>query len=98
MSWWSIKTHIGECRPFPAQVVVYKGETNEHMTYVPECCRVPSSLEAENRQLRELVRVSIEFCANGMCGLEDGCPLNAADGRCMFDERARELGVQVTDD
>ena len=50
-------------------------------------------LEAENAKLRELVRISIEFCANGMCGLYDGCPLNAADGRCRFDDRARELGV-----
>ena len=52
-----------------------------------------SCIEAENAKLRELVRVSIEFCADGMCGIYDNCPLNAADGRCMFDERARELGV-----
>ena len=54
-----------------------------------------SDLQAENAKLRELVRISIEFCADGMCGIYEGCPLNAADGRCRFDDRARELGVEV---
>ena len=56
---------------------------------------VPKDLERENAELRELVRISIEFCADGMCGIYEGCPLNAADGRCSFDDRARELGIEV---
>lgn len=60
-----------------------------------EAHRTERKLLQESAELRELVRISIEFCADGMCGIYEGCPLNAADGRCRFDDRARELGIEV---
>lgn len=50
---WSIEEHIGDCRPFPAQVIVYKGETDECMAYVSG--EVADRLKAENAKLREQI-------------------------------------------
>ena len=50
---WSIEEHIGECRPWPAQVVIYRGETDECLAYVSG--EVADQLKAENAKLRELV-------------------------------------------
>lgn len=50
---WSIEEHIGDFRPFPAQVVVYKGETGECLAYVSG--EVADKLRAENAKLREQV-------------------------------------------
>lgn len=61
---WSIEEHIGDCRPFPAQVVVYKGETDECLAYVSG--EVADRLKAENAKLRELVK-EMRVC------LEDEC-------------------------
>ena len=46
---WSIEEHIGECRPWPAQVVVYRGETDECLAYVSG--EVADQLKAENAKL-----------------------------------------------
>lgn len=50
---WSIEEHIGEGRPWPAQVVVYRGETDECLAYVSG--EVADRLQAENAKLRERV-------------------------------------------
>ena len=94
---WSIEEHIGECRPFPAQVIVYKGETDERMAYVSG--EVADRLKAENDKLRELVSV-MAYCMQyeREC---DGCRLNGADGTITAPvgcdgllDRIRELGIE----
>ena len=49
-------------------------------------------LEAENAKLRELVRISIDYCNSGTC---DECPIQGEDGSCPYADMARELGVDV---
>ena len=60
-----------------------------------------SGLERENEKLRELVRhmwrCFLNECADGYaivsrCG---ECPYNHDDGRCDFECRMRELGIEV---
>ena len=48
---WSIEERIGEGRPWPAQVVVYRGETSECIAYVSG--EVADRLKADNAKLRE---------------------------------------------
>lgn len=50
-------------------------------------------LEAENEKLRELVRIAGTYCANGLCGKDDGCPLYIGKPYCAMHDRMRELGV-----
>jgi hypothetical protein len=57
---WSIEEHIGEGRPWPEQVVVYRGETDESLTYarrslsdVNKMVELMDTLAAENAKLRE---------------------------------------------
>ena len=57
---WSIEEHIGEGRPWPEQVVVYRGETDESLTYarrslsdVNKMVELMDTLVAENTKLRE---------------------------------------------
>lgn len=52
-------------------------------------------LEAENAKLRELVRIAGTYCANGLCGKDDGCPLYLGKPYCAFPDRMRELGIEV---
>lgn len=86
---WSIEEHIGECRPFPAQVVVYKGETDECLAYVSG--EVADKLQAENAKLRELVEDMLD-CIEIRAAF--GRP--PTDGMCEgFVRRARELGIEV---
>lgn len=94
---WSIEEHIGDCRPFPAQVVVYKGETDECLAYVSG--EVVDRLKAENAKLRELV-LDYEHCSmHADCDRceYDGttsthCPLSP----CFPDiDELHELGVEV---
>lgn len=47
---------------------------------------------AENAKLRELVRISIDYCNSGTC---DECPIQGEDGSCPYADMARELGVDV---
>lgn len=53
------------------------------------------TLEAENAELRELVRIAIEYCVNGYCAEEDECPLYESRHSCRLCVEARELGVEV---
>lgn len=141
---WSIEEHIGEGRPWPEQVVVYRGETDESLTYVKrslsdvnkmvelmdtlaaenaklldENARLRSCLSddadnarqimAENAKLRELVRDMYGFIQSmdEDCGdvifsdCFDYCKHEAADdgcrkiGKCWYDRRMHELGVEV---
>ena len=55
------------------------------------------SLEAENAKLRELVQIAIEYCVNGYCAEEDGCPLYESRHSCRLYAKARELGVVEVD-
>lgn len=54
----------------------------------------------ESAELRELVFVSLNYCANGMCSAEDPCPMNTHDGKglCGFVRKCRELGIEELDD
>ena len=89
---WSIEEHIGEGRPWPEQVVVYRGETDESLTYarrslsdVNKMVELMDTLAAENAKLRELVRdLWMQL-------------LNAYDRKEVdeFADRMRELGVEV---
>lgn len=49
----------------------------------------------ENAKLRELVRIGIEYCCNGFCDEEDGCPLYEGRFSCSLTDKARELGVDA---
>lgn len=51
------------------------------------------AIETENDKLRELAYVSLNYCANGYCSTEDGCPWNKAGG-CVFVKTCRELGIK----
>lgn len=46
----------------------------------------------ENDRLRELVRISIEYCNSGTC---DECPIQGDDGSCPYAEMALKLGVEA---
>ena len=97
---WSIEEHIGECRPWPAQVVIYRGETDECLAYVSG--EVADQLKAENAKLRELASI-LCFCmqVHAQC---DDCKLNGAKGELAHDplcacdglhEILRELGIEA---
>ena len=106
---WSIEEHIGECRPFPAQVVVYRGETDECLAYVNG--EVADRLKAENAKLREqgarlfdktlelgtendkLRELVRDMWNEGMCE----CGSLGKCERCVYDylSRMRELGIEV---
>lgn len=86
---WSIEEHIGDCRPFPAQVVVYRGETDECLAYVSG--EVADRLKAENAKLRELVRAAWQ-CIHTGASCSD-CRL--ITGGCTLQSAMRELGVEV---
>ena len=89
---WSIEEHIGEGRPWPEQVVVYRGETDESLTYarrslsdVNKMVELMDTLAAENAKLRELVAdMCVWAYIDSDCDLED-----------RFADRMRELGVEV---
>ncbi len=90
---WSIEEHIGECRPWPAQVVVYRGETGECLAYVSG--EVADRLQAENAKLREL-------CADMYADLGRVIAFpsyadSEADRLCSYDDRMRELGVEASE-
>lgn len=100
---WSIEEHIGEGRPWPEQVVVYRGETDESLTYarrslsdVSKMVELTDTLAAENAKLRELVRLMVRRhtpispCKNIPCG---ECPVK--DECDQEDALMRELGIEV---
>lgn len=102
---WSIEERIGEFRPFPAQVVVYKGNTDECLAYVSG--EVADRLKAENEKLRELVRelwnCALQYHRFDVYRHEigvDGCGIDCtANGEsccaCKLEQRMRELWVEV---
>lgn len=51
--------------------------------------------ETENAKLRELVRIAGTYCVNGLCGMDDGCPLYLGKPYCALHDRMRELGIEV---
>lgn len=59
---------------------------------VPELCEQNAALFRDNAKLRELVRISIEYCNSGTC---DECPIQGEDGSCPYADMARELGIEV---
>lgn len=83
---WSIEEHIGDCRPFPSQVVVYKGETGECLAYVSG--EVADRLMSENSKLRELVRDTWHLFTEH--GAVNPCDLPAVDA---VRNRMRKLEV-----
>lgn len=86
---WSIEEHIGEGRPWPEQVVVYRGETDESLTYarrslsdVNQMVELMDTLADENAKLRELVRSMYDV-------------LDVTIDWSELDDDMRELGVEV---
>ena len=93
---WSIEEHIGEGRPWPEQVVVYRGETDESLTYarrslsdVNQMVELMDTLAAENAKLRELAAgighllfaLDVDYCAT--CPRDDinhPCPVYTVKG------------------
>lgn len=72
----------------------YRGE-NVLVDWTTEVAYGPvDDLAAENAKLRELVRIAGTYCANGLCGKDDGCPLYLGKPYCAFPDRMRELGVE----
>jgi hypothetical protein len=59
---------------------------------IPYINNVAAAYERENAKLRELARISIEYCNSGTC---DGCPIQDDDGSCPYAEMALKLGVEV---
>lgn len=98
---WTIEEHIGECRPFPAQVVVYRGETDECIGYVRG--DVADRLKAENEKLRELCAIVIDDWMSKVCPSFPFCEYggeyqDCTDETCgnqIYKQMARELGVEV---
>ena len=101
---WSIEEHIGEGRPWPEQVVVYRGETDESLTYarrslsdVNQMVELMDTLAADNAKLRELSKrmaralgVGSNLCDRN-CGWEFECDMVS----CPIEEAMRELGIEV---
>lgn len=88
---WSIEEHIGDCRPFPVQVVVYKGETDECLAYVSG--EVADRLKAENAKLREL---AAEMYPYAKAFLKEGAMLGCVDSKSYdWFLQLRELGIEV---
>ena len=82
---WSIDEHIGEGRPWPAQVVVYRGETDECLAYVSG--EVADRLQAENDKLREQIH-----------WLKQGDILHVLTDQEYIDQCERERLMQVSID
>ncbi len=80
---WTPDIYINKGVMWPDAIRVVRGTTDDTRRYVPE---------EDCVELRELVRISIEFCNSGCC---DECPIQRNDGSCPFGERARELGIEV---
>lgn len=66
-------------------------EAYEQRVY-DRCIIRVGQLEGENEKLRELVRISIEYCNSGTC---DECPIQGEDGSCPYVDMARDLGIEV---
>lgn len=94
---WSIEERIGEFRPFPAQVVVCKGNTDECLAYVSG--EVADRLKDENAKLRELLVGAFEdmdawqkvIAGSNEWGYGKGC----LDHLCKLRDAMQELGMEV---
>ena len=91
---WSIEEHIGEGRPWPEQVVVYRGETDESLTYarrslsdVNKMVELMDTLAAENAKLREQIH-----------WLKKGDILHVLTDQEYIDQCERERLMQVSID
>lgn len=107
---WSIEEHIGEGRPWPEQVVVYRGETDESLTYarrslsdVNKMVELMDTLAAENTRLRELVLDMMRFFEDGdwCTTCEQACKCESQEQyeedclmRDVFHHRMRELEIE----
>lgn len=94
---WSIEEHIGEGRPWPEQVVVYRGETDESLTYarrslsdMNKMAELMDALATENAKLRKtLSDLWGLFTENAAV---HACDLPVVDA---VRDRMHELGVEV---
>jgi hypothetical protein len=59
-------------------------------TWHDVACKIADEIDAENEQLRKLVRIAIKYCDSGTC---DECPIMGEDESCPYSDMARELGV-----
>ena len=93
---WSIEEHIGECRPWPTQVVVYRGETDECLAYVSG--EVADQLKAENEKLRKFCQ---RVCRRILSELRWKLWNGDINGDCIrtdverIERQMRELGIEV---
>ena len=86
MSWYP-DLHIGELRPWPDAVYVWRGKTGESQRYLPDdFC----ALARGKNEMRELVR---DMWRDGMCE----CDERGACTTCEYGylDRMRELGIEV---
>ena len=100
---WSIEEHIGEGRPWPEQVVVYRGETDESLTYarrslsdVNKMVELMDTLAAENAKLRELVRWAA-MILTGIFPYVDYSRCPALEAVAAWKVEASKLGIEADD-
>lgn len=98
MSWYP-DLHIGELRPWPDAVYVWRGKTGESQRYLPDdFC----ALARENNELRELVRDIWQFTGAACKKYPRLFDPPAQGGQMVqpnaidaFEQRMRELGIEV---
>lgn len=94
MSGWMI---IGNRYPFtytelPESLTLMRTDHSERINYVPERT-TPSSLEVENKQLRELVKLAYD-CATSGVSCHD-CDLVFGKGNCQLKSDLENMGIEV---
>ena len=87
---WSIEENIGENRPWPTQIVVYKGETSESMAYVSG--EVADRLKDENTKLRELLVDAYDYINHPADS--SWTHMRRKEARDSLNGRIRELGIE----
>lgn len=98
MSWYP-DLHIGELRPWPDAVYVWRGQTGENQRYLPDDFY---ALARENNELRELVRDIWQFTGAACKKYPRLFDPPAQGGQMVqpnaidaFEQRMRELGIEV---
>ena len=74
-----------------AEMFGFSWDDGSDWTWHDVACKIADDIDAENAELRELVRITGTYCVNGYCDPDDGCPL-LVDGKCQLTDRMSELG------
>ena len=86
---------MSDATDLKAEVLTLRMENKELRNAYNTFMRRVDELCMENEQLRELVRIAIEYCVNGYCAEEDECPLYESRTSCKLYAKACELGIEV---